>query len=360
MASGSANQIDSPDLEPAQVVPAAARQLLDGLQCPAGLLQEQTVLGWNQALEKLLNLADLASRKSALEELLIDRSDSNHPEAMFFHKRSRKWLSLSRSTLQLQPALTLYIVHDWSSLREAWGLVQQGQEALLNSSKFLSVGEMATTLAHEINQPLAAIVNYLNVAKRAIGSAGQMDPLAPLQEAAQQTDRASAIVRRIREFVQNRQPRRDQIEPAELVQGAVAAIQSLADQFRLRIGLEIAESLSTVEGDRVMLEQVLVNFLKNAIEAVGSITGSAQVSVAASKNLDGQIEILVIDNGPGLAQGMHERLFQPFATSKSSGMGVGLSICRSILEYHQGRVFYRPNPTGGSIFGLTLPPRNGA
>ena len=360
MASGSANQIDSPDPELAQVAPATARQLLDGLQCPAGLLHGQTVLGWNQALAQLLNLNDLGSRQTILEELLVDRSDSGHPETMFFHKRSRKWLSLSRSTLQTEPSLTLYIVHDWSSLREAWGLVQQGQEALLNSSRFLSVGEMATTLAHEINQPLAAIVNYLNVAKRCLRSDSQSDPAEPLEEASQQADRASAIVRRIREFVQSREPRRDQITPADLVQGAIAAVQSLADQYRLRIEQEIVDSLPLVVGDRVMLEQVLVNFLKNAIEAVGGLAGPAQVRVEGHNNLDNQIELLVIDNGPGLAQGMHERLFQPFATSKSSGMGVGLSICRSILEYHQGRVFYRPNPAGGSIFGFTLPPRNGA
>jgi len=350
-----ANPIDTPADGSGKSSSIEPQQLLEQFDCPAGLATDGTIVACNRPLLELFDVTDAEGVQADLVDFEFARSSSPVLSGMLRHPRSQKWLAINRTGFRVNGASELWLFHDWTEISAASDVTQEAEESLLRSSRFLSVGEMTTTLAHEINQPLAAIVNYLNVAKRMLKSDSDQDPMAPLVEASEQADRASAIVRRLREFVQSRQPKREFITISNLVESSIRAIRNLAQQYQTRITTELDEQLPFVEGDRVLLEQVLVNLLKNALEAAGNSDRSAVVTVRASINLERQIEILVLDNGPGLSPKIKSRLFEPFATSKASGMGVGLSISRSIVEYHQGRILYRSNPAGGCIFGLALP-----
>lgn len=233
------------------------------------------------------------------------------------------------------------------------------QEKLLFTSRVMSVGEMATTLAHELNQPLAAIVNYLTVGLRLLdeAQASRSERLGQaLRYARTQAEHAAAVIARVREFVRAREPKLARHAVADLVKAVLDLLALEAERHHVSIDIEIADALADVEVDRVMIEQVLLNLIKNAIEAMRECAArQRRLRVSARRNLDDAIEVRVSDRGCGLAPGAAEQLFTPFYTTKPDGLGIGLSICRSIIEYHGGRLFFEDNPDGGSVFAFTLP-----
>lgn len=237
------------------------------------------------------------------------------------------------------------------------------QEKLLITSRWMSVGELATTLAHELNQPLGAIGNYIQGAIRRLQSSetpnGDADRFAPiiraLEHARLQADHAARVVSRMREFVRTREPSVAAVDLAQLVQGVVRLIESEAHRHRVSLRLRFPEDLPCALADRVMIEQVVLNLVKNAIEAMGaSQTVEREVSVSACVTAEGLIEVSVEDTGPGLSSQTQDQLFSPFFTTKPDGMGIGLSICRSIVEHHNGGLFFSGTPTGGARFWFTL------
>ncbi len=231
-------------------------------------------------------------------------------------------------------------------------------ERLLFTSRVMSVGEMTTMLAHELNQPLAAIVNYLNVALRLIGrDAPDLSRSGEaLLLAREQAAHASAVIARLREFVRAREPKRSALTLGDLVATVMQLLKLEAEKQRVRVVTELPASLPPVFADRVMLEQVLLNLVKNAIEAMrDSDPKQREIRIGARINFDEQIEVRVSDRGCGLSAADAEQLFTPFYTTKSEGLGIGLAICRSIVEYHEGRLYFEDNPQGGSVFVVTLP-----
>nr|WP_246505746.1 ATP-binding protein [Coralloluteibacterium stylophorae] len=216
---------------------------------------------------------------------------------------------------------------------------------------------MAATLAHELNQPLAAIVNYLNGSLRLVGQAGGPAQVERALVAARlQAEHASAVIARVREFVRAREPKRDAHTVADIAGNVIELLRLEAERLSLRIELALAPDLPAVWADRVMIEQVLLNLVKNAIEAMREVpAGERELRVQARVDLDGEVEVLVLDRGSGFSDAEREQLFSPFFTTKSDGLGIGLSICRSIIEYHEGRLFFEGREGGGSVFGFTLP-----
>ncbi len=231
------------------------------------------------------------------------------------------------------------------------------QERLLFTSRMMSVGEMAATLAHELNQPLAAIVNYLNGSLRLVDQAGGPAQVARALGAARtQAEHAAAVIARVREFVRAREPRRDAQDIGAIVQHVVELLRLEAERMQLRIDVAVAPSLPQVYADRVMVEQVLLNLVKNAIEAMREIPAAHRaLRIEGRRTLDGDVELRVLDRGPGLSREQQDQVFSPFFTTKTDGLGIGLAICRSIIEYHEGRLFFEPHDGGGSVFGFTLP-----
>jgi C4-dicarboxylate-specific signal transduction histidine kinase len=264
-------------------------------------------------------------------------------------------LALARGDVDLLTAV------DISERLQALDTHKHQQEKLLFTSRLMSVGEMAATLAHELNQPLAAIVNYLNGSLRLVGQAGGPAQVERALVAARtQAEHASAVISRVREFVRAREPRRDAHEVGTIAGTVLELLRLEAERQQLCIELALAPGLPAVWADRVMVEQVLLNLVKNAIEAMREVApGQRELRIEGRVNLDDEVEVRVLDRGGGLSPAQSEQLFSPFFTTKSDGLGIGLAICRSIIEYHEGRLFFEARPDGGSVFAFTLPRARG-
>ncbi len=273
-----------------------------------------------------------------------------------------RWYGLHWSRIETagQP-LALLTAVDISERLEALDSHKSQQEKLLFTSRMMSVGEMAATLAHELNQPLAAIVNYLNGSLRLVAQAGgPVQVERALRAARTQAEHASAVIARVREFVRAREPRRSPQSLAAIVDTVLELLRLEAERQQLRIDVILPAVFPAAWADHVMVEQVLLNLVKNAIEAMREVPSERRaLRIQGRVNLDGDIEVRVIDRGVGLAEDEQDQLFSPFFTTKSDGLGIGLAICRSIIEYHEGRLFFEPHPDGGSVFGFTLPTAQG-
>ncbi|MDO8933937.1 MAG: PAS domain S-box protein, partial [Rhodocyclaceae bacterium] len=232
------------------------------------------------------------------------------------------------------------------------------QTRLEQTSRLITMGEMASSLAHELNQPLAAIANYCSgsVKRLADGEAAGEELLGAMQKASVQAERAGKIVRRVRDFVKKSEPQRTSCDLREIVDEALGFADIPARNSGARLVTAIAADLPPVFADRIMIEQVLLNLLKNAIEAMQATAPKDRVvEVRAHTAGDGSIVVAVADRGCGIVFDSAEQLFAPFYTTKPEGMGMGLNICRSIVELHEGHLTVEPNSGGGSVFRFTLP-----
>jgi two-component system sensor histidine kinase DctS len=216
-------------------------------------------------------------------------------------------------------------------------------------------------LAHELNQPLAAISSYtagaLNVLARTGDGAGDGGMLRrALEQANTQARRAGQIIRSVHEFVKKREPRRETVAVPQVIDGIRALVDLQARQSYVTLQVEVPPALPPVLADRVLLEQVLLNLTRNAIEAMQDIARERRVlRIEAAHELDaGQVSVSVIDNGHGIPPDVAERLFSPFFSTKAEGMGMGLSICRTAIEFHGGTLTHADNPGGGTVFTFTL------
>ena len=255
---------------------------------------------------------------------------------------------------------------DISDRKQAEELSRQQQEKLQASARLATMGEIASTLAHELNQPLAAISSYTTGAINLMQS-GVVDPaiLKPaLEKASVQAQRAGQIIRSVHEFVKRREPTREPVAIEALIDSMIPLIELQAQQFFVAIQTSIAPRLPLVLADRVMLEQVLLNLTRNAIESMQNVPSERRILriVATLEQLSSGIDsvppnvvIAVIDQGHGIPPEVAERLFSPFFSTKAEGMGIGLSICRTTIEFHGGTLTHLNNPAGGTIFQCSLP-----
>ena len=229
------------------------------------------------------------------------------------------------------------------------------QDELAHVSRLTALGEMASALAHELNQPLSATANYVKGCVRLIDQAkpDMAKIRSALESAAEQTLRAGQIIRRLREFVtKGEADRRIESLPKLLEEaGALAMVGAKEKGVKLRFRLD--PSADEVLADKVPVQQVVLNLMRNAIDAMESST-ERDLTVGTRSLPDGMVEVFVADSGPGLAPEIAGRLFEPFLTTKKTGMGVGLSISRTIVEAHGGRIWAEPNPGGGALFRFTL------
>lgn len=231
------------------------------------------------------------------------------------------------------------------------------RDKLLFTSRMMSVGEMASTIAHELNQPLAAIINYLNVGSRMLESPqGVDDARSAIDMARTQAQHASDVIRHLREFVRAREPRRQRHRLTTIVDKVLQLTELDVKQSLVCVTQDCADALPDVHVDDVMIEQVLLNLIRNAIGAMREIHPMhRRIQVKAMVNLDDDIEVRVIDSGTGVSQSHENQLFEPLFTTKADGLGIGLAICRSILEYHNGRLWFERDRDGQTVFAMTLP-----
>ncbi len=248
-------------------------------------------------------------------------------------------------------------IRDLTERQESEARLQELQSELVHVSRLTAMGEMASALAHEINQPLSAIANYMKGSRRLLEDSTD-ERAATLREAmdkaSEQALRAGQVIRRLRDFVARGESERRVEDVRKLIEEASALALVGAKDKGVRVLFDFDPRAGFVLADKVQIQQVLLNLVRNAIEAMEDGERRELVLSTAATPED-MVAINVADTGSGIAPEITGQLFQPFITTKRQGMGVGLSISRTIIEAHGGTIAPRPNPGGGTIFSFTLP-----
>jgi signal transduction histidine kinase len=223
-------------------------------------------------------------------------------------------------------------------------------------SRLSAMGQLSSSLAHELNQPLTAVMNYAEAARQML-SGSDVPPRVPefLEKTIGQAERAGQIIRRLRGHVEKRSVERTAESLNQVIEEASALALVGATVDEIDVVFELAPDLPPVSIDKIQIQQVIVNLVRNAVEVLRT-TRHRVLTIRTRLADDGAQEVSVTDTGPGLAPEVAGQLFQPFVTTKKEGMGIGLSISRSIVETHEGRLWHEPNPEGGAVFRFTLQP----
>jgi len=248
-------------------------------------------------------------------------------------------------------------IRDLTESQKTEARLQELQSELVHVSRLTAMGEMASALAHELNQPLSAIANYMKGSRRLLEDSSD-ERAAILREAmdkaAEQALRAGQVIRRLRDFVARGESERRVEDVRKLVEEASALALVGAKDKGVRVRFDFDPRSGFVLADKVQVQQVILNLIRNGIEAMESCD-RRDLIVATAPVADDMTEISVSDTGSGNAPEVSAQLFQPFITTKRQGMGVGLSISRTIVEAHGGSIAARSNPGGGTVFSFTLP-----
>jgi len=247
-------------------------------------------------------------------------------------------------------------VRDLTERQKTEARLQELQSELVHISRLTAMGEMASTLAHEINQPLSAIANYMKGSRQLLeGNQDRRVAMAreAMDKAAEQALRAGDVIRRLRDFVARGESERRVESVRKLVEEASALALVGAKDQGVRVRFALGAESDLVLADKVQIQQVLLNLIRNAVEAMEG-SDRRELTIATLPAADDMIAISVADTGHGIAPEVGAQLFQPFVTTKRHGMGVGLSISRTIIEAHGGQIEVEPNAGGGTIFRITL------
>jgi two-component system sensor kinase FixL len=245
------------------------------------------------------------------------------------------------------------IIQDLTERHAQESRIRELQSELAHVQRLTELGQVVSTLVHEVNQPLTAIGNYVNASRRLLVAGKQEQVEGALKQIGDQTGRARQIVERIREFVRKGEPQMREEHLPQVFDEIVKLTEASVPQEGLRITTHIHPMASAAEIDKVQVHQVMFNLMRNAIEAMQG-QPRRELAVMAKPTEGGMLEISVADKGPGLPEEVRGKLFQPFITTKANGMGIGLSVCRTIVETHGGRLWAEDNPGGGTIFKFTL------
>ncbi len=247
-------------------------------------------------------------------------------------------------------------IRDASARHATEQSVHQLRNELLHVSRLSEMGEMASALAHELNQPLTAIINYLEACSRMLerdDAAGRDQTKGLMQKASTQASRAGQIIQQLRKFVTKGETERTLETVNPMVKEAVELAMVGTRHHAISATLDLADGLPDIMIDRVQIQQVIMNLVRNAVDALADVE-RRELIVRTSSLGDAAVQIDVIDTGTGLAEEVAERLFQPFVTTKADGIGIGLSICRTIVDAHSGKLWASVNPGGGTAFHVSL------
>jgi two-component system, LuxR family, sensor kinase FixL len=282
--------------------------------------------------------------------LLLKRRRRRVEEKLATNERAREQMThpLSGSNAHFQPKERRTL-----AVREGRRFLHE----LAHANRVSMMGELAGALAHEVNQPLAAIVSNAQAAQRFLsGPECDLDELREiLSDIASDGARAGEVIRRMRTLVTKETAGFQALDVNQVIRDAVVILKNDAVIHKVQIDLCLQPDLDVVRGDRVQLQQVVMNLVRNAIEAIDQGSPEDRTVQLESRAMLSEIEVTARDHGPGIPREMLDRLFEPFHTSKPHGMGIGLSISRSIVDLHGGRLFGRNNSDGGATFSFVLP-----
>lgn len=247
-------------------------------------------------------------------------------------------------------------VRDLSEQRRNELRMQEMQAELVHFSRMSAVGTMASALAHELNQPLTAVANYLEAGRDLLDSNSEDAHEIlheALDEASRQAVRAGEIVRKLRGYVSRGEIDARSVPLTPLLTDSIALARISGDLADIPIDKQVAADIGAVMADPIQVQQVIINLLRNAAEALHGVA-APRILLGASRGADDFVTVDVCDNGPGMSEEVRKTLFKPFMTSKSQGMGLGLSICQTIIEAHGGKIEAIPSAEGGTCFRFTL------
>ena len=248
-------------------------------------------------------------------------------------------------------------IRDLTERQQTEARLQELQSELVHVSRLTAMGEMASALAHELNQPLSAIANYMKGGRRLLESgSAESAKLLPeaMDKAAEQALRAGQVIRRLRDFVARGESERRVEDLRKLIEEASALALVGAKDRGVHVEYQLDPRVEFVLADKVQIQQVLLNLMRNALEAMES-SQPRELVVSTAPTSQNLVAISVSDTGSGISPEISAQLFQPFITTKRQGMGIGLSISRTIIEAHGGSITAQPNPAGGTVFSFTLP-----
>ena len=323
--------------------------------------QAQTVAWTSPAWIALWPALDAGAARPALDAALPGLTDAlaaacaDHAPRRICLGDAQQW------ELQIVRAGTSHLLLRATDRHEQTRALQRqldDREQLLFTSRVFSVGEMATTLAHELNQPIGAAANLLRglrsrLSRRA--NAMNTEEAHALDRAIEQVMFAARVIQRIREFTHSHQPRHTRIDLTSMLRASASLLDWDLRRSRARLALELPEGAVQVRGDEVMLQQVVVNLMRNGLDAMRADPPEHPELSLRLITRAHEVEVQVCDNGCGLNDETAAKLFVPFASSKPTGMGIGLSICRSFVELHQGRLWFTRNAERAATCHGSLP-----
>jgi two-component system sensor kinase FixL len=354
------------------------RSILDTVQDAMVVIDDEgAIISFSAAGERMFGYAEADLIGENVSTLMPSPDRERHDEYMRNYRRTgvRKMIGIGRiTTARRRDGSTFPIeltvgeanpggrriftgfIRDLTERQQTEQRVHNLQDELAHVSRVTAMGTLATAIAHELNQPLTAIANYVETASELLAEPDS-ERIAVVREAldecAAQAVRAGQIVRRLRDFISRGETERQVVSLSRLVNEASAlAIMSVGSrslEFDVKIGVNEA-----VLVDRVQIQQVLLNLIRNAVEAMEEARFK-RLEISGRKADHGMIEVIVADSGPGLTPEMLANLFQPFRSTKAVGMGVGLSISQTIIEAHEGRIWADTSKLGGAAFHFTLP-----
>jgi len=307
---------------------------------------------------------DMPATIEQLQRLIEGKSDTWHLEKRFFHRdghvvwgRSTTWLVRGPDA---QPRYVVSQLQDITAHKQLEEQTRRQQAELAHVLRVATMGEVVAQIAHEINQPLASIANFANGLsvrlERGVHDAEELRMAAG--QIASEAQRASDVIRGLRDFLRKGDERREWCDANELVRNALRLIQPEARQAAVALNVELTSARLRVAVDRIQVAQVVLNLLRNAFEALAADEGARRdVHVRTAADGEGLAVVSVCDSGKGLPPAQESRIFDAFFTTKEGGLGLGLSISRSIIEAHGGRLWARPNDDQGTTVGFALPAR---
>jgi PAS domain S-box-containing protein len=308
---------------------------------------------------------DRAELERVLGKAITDRADFDHSFRLLLPDGSLKYVQSLGHAITAASGELEYVgtVMDVSERTRAEQALAQAQGELERAARLTTFGVLAASIAHEINQPLAAIVTNSEASLRWLGNdtPNFEEATDALNRIVRDAARASRVIQHIRALVKEDKTEHVQLDLNEVIDDVLVLIRGQLQHRRVVLRTELAESLPPVFGDRVQLQQLIMNLVVNGIEAMSALTDrQREVVIRSEVTKTGNVVVSVEDAGIGLDPAMSERLFDPFFTTKSGGMGMGLSISRSIAESHGGRLSVSPRSPHGTVFRFTLPSRAGA
>jgi two-component system, LuxR family, sensor kinase FixL len=329
---------------------------------------------WNQAAEDMFGYS--AAEMIGRSVTVLHPPDRQHEEAMILDRLKRgerlrhyETVRLRKDGSELAVSLTVSpilgpsgeivgaskIVRDISQQRQSLSRIEELQAELVHVARLSTMGQMASSIAHELNQPLTAVGNYAGALSRLL-DAGNANPTRVrdiVERIRQQTTRAGEVIRRLRDHVVKRTTKRLLEDVNAVVKEAVELGLVGTRHQGVATTLWLDDTVGTALIDRIQIGQVIINLVRNAVEAMEAT--EHRELIVATRSVAGFVEIAVTDSGPGIAAEVADRLFQPFVTSKAAGLGLGLSICREIVEAHGGQLTASPAAAGGTVFTVRLP-----